>query len=335
MTERLVLPGFVDTHSHAFQRALRGTASGRDFWAWRDGMLEEAGRHTATTVHAEYERTFAELRAAGYTAVGEFHYLGFDEALAASEAAEAAGIELVLLHAAYARGGLDRFRQASAAAYLREVEALQERGIRVGLAPHSVRACPVEWLREIGRYAASTGLPLHVHACEQPKEVDECIAEHALPPIALLAEAGCLSPHATVVHATHADENELDLLAESGSRVCICPTTEANLADGFAPVPDLLARGISVCIGSDSNVRIDPLEELRELDGIARRQTGRRDVFSAAALFEVGSANGAASLGLDRWDDIEVRLDHPSLGGVSREHVLGALVTGCGADVLV
>jgi formimidoylglutamate deiminase len=335
MAERLSLPGFVDAHSHAFQRALRGAAAGRDFWEWREVMLAEAARQTATTVRAEYQRTFAELVSAGYTAVGEFHYLGFEEALAAADAAGAAGIELVLLHAAYARGGLDRFRQESLAAYLREVEALQERGIRVGLAPHSVRACPVDWLREIGRYAASTGLPLHVHACEQPKEVDECIAEHALSPIALLAEAGCLSPRTTVVHATHADDAELDLIAEAGARVCICPTTEANLADGFAPVVGLLERGIPVCIGSDSNIRIDPLEELRELDGIARRQTLRRDVLTEASLLEIGTTNGAASLGLDRWEGIEVRVGHPCLDGVAREHLVGALLAGCSADAIL
>ena len=209
---------------------------------------------------------------AGYTAVGEFHYLGLAEAHAAAEAAAEAGIELVLLLAAYGRGGIDRFRQESVADYLAQLEELRAAGVRVGVAPHSVRACPRDWLEELGRYAAAEGLPLHVHADEQPREIEECLAEHGLRPIELLAETGCLGPRTTVVHATHADARELDLLADAGARVCVCPTTEANLGDGFAPVQELCERGIGICIGSDSNVRIDPLEELRELEGIARRR---------------------------------------------------------------
>ena len=333
MAERLSLPGFVNTHSHAFQRALRGRDEGRDFWAWRDGMLAEAGRHTADTVRSLYADVFRELRSAGYTAVGEFHYLGFDEALAASEAARNAGIELVLLYTAYAHGGLERSRQPSALEYLRQVEELAGRGIRVGLAPHSVRACPLDWLEEIGRYAVGEQLPLHVHADEQPREIEDCFEEHGLRPIELLERAGCLSPQTTVVHATHASDTELDLLAASGARVCLCPTTEANLGDGFAPVERLLARGIPLCIGSDSNVRIDPLEELRELDGIARRQTGRRDLLRPEELLAIGSTEGAVGLGLETWPDVEVDLGHPSLRGVELEHVSGALLAGCCADV--
>src|SRR5207249_500389 len=161
-----------------------------------------------------------ELRDAGYTAVGEFHYLGLAEAHAAAGAAAEAGVELVLLYSAYARGGIERFRQASVGEYLRGLEELRDAGIRVGVAPHSVRACP---------------------------------------------------------------------------------TTEANLGDGFLPVERLLHRGIGMCIGSDSNARIDPLEELRELDGIARRQAGRRDVLTVDALLSIGSDEGAASLGLAEW----------------------------------
>src|SRR6059036_163924 len=233
-------------------------------------MLELARGQTPAHVRTSYADVYRELRAAGYTAVGEFHYLGLDEARAAAEAAAEAGIRIVLLLAAYARGGLTRFRQASPAAYLAEVEELRADGIDVGLAPHSVRACPADWLEEIGRYAAREALPLHVHADEQQREIDECLAEHGLRPIELLASAGCLGPCTTVVHATQASDAELDLLAESEARVCLCPTTEANLGDGFAPVERLCERGVGICVGSDSNVRIDPLEELREIDSIAR-----------------------------------------------------------------
>src|SRR5947207_7103469 len=198
------IPGFVDAHCHAFQRALRGRTEGEDFWAWRETMLELAAEQTPERVRREYVEVYRELRAAGYTAVGEFHYLGLEEAPAAAEAAAQVGIELVLLHVAYARGGIDRFRQGSVAAYLRELEDLRAGGIRVGVAPHSVRACPREWLVELGRYAAEHELPLHVHADEQPREIAECLAEHGRPPIALLDACGCLGPRSTVGPATHA-----------------------------------------------------------------------------------------------------------------------------------
>ena len=328
MPDDFQIPGFVDAHSHAFQRALRGRGEGGDFWAWREAMLE-----LAAGVRTDYRPVFAEMRAAGYTAVGEFHYLGLDEARAAADAAVEAGVELVVLHVAYARGGIERFRQGSVSEYLRQLETLRSEGIRVGVAPHSVRACPREWLVELGRYASEHALPLHVHADEQPREIEECLAEHGVRPIELLAECGCLGPRTTVVHATHADGRELDLLAEACARVCACPTTEANLGDGFLPVERLLHRGIGLCIGSDSNVRIDPLEELRELDGIARRQSGRRDVFTVDALLAIGSDEGAGSLGLEAWPLVTVDASHPQLHGV--EEPLCALVAGCSADVFV
>ncbi|MGH3104790.1 MAG: amidohydrolase family protein, partial [Gaiellaceae bacterium] len=186
MSEALTLPGFVNAHSHAFQRALRGRTEGGDFWAWREAMLDLARGQTPGHVRSDYADVYREMRAAGYTAVGEFHYLGYEEALAAVEAAAEAGIRIVLLLAAYARGGLERFRQASAAEYLRQVEALRAAGVAVGLAPHSVRACPAGWLEEIGRYAQAERLPLHVHADEQPREIEDCLAEHGVRPIELL-----------------------------------------------------------------------------------------------------------------------------------------------------
>jgi len=333
VAETLSLPGFVDAHSHGFQRALRGRAGGADFWGWRELMLAEAERQTPELVRREYAQVYRELRAAGYTAVGEFHYLGFDEALAAVAAAEEAELRIVVLLAAYGRGGLARFRQASVAEYLKQVDDLRSRGIPVGVAPHSVRACPADWLEEIGRYAIAEQLPLHVHADEQRREIEECLAEHGLRPIELLDRTGCLSERTTVVHATHADGAELDLVARAGARICACPTTEANLGDGFLPVERIRTRGIGLCIGSDSNVRIDPLEELRELEGIVRRQTGRRNVIPSETLLRVGGDEGAGSLALEEWDDIQVDLSHPSLRGV--DDIPEGLVSGCGADVFL
>jgi formimidoylglutamate deiminase len=335
VAQSLSLPGFVNAHSHAFQRALRGRIEGEDFWAWRESMLDLARGLTPEQVRSGYAQVYREMQASGYTAVGEFHYLGLAEAHAAVKAAAEAGIELVLLLAAYGRGGLERFRQESPADYLAQLESLRATGVRVGLAPHSVRACPRDWLEELGAYAARERLPLHVHACEQPREIEECIAEHGLRPIELLAETGCLGPHATVVHATHANGRELDLVAQAGARICVCPTTEANLGDGFMPAEEICERGIGICIGSDSNVRIDPLEELRELEGVARRRTLRRNVLSVSTLLCCGADEGAASLGLERWPDVEVDLDHPSLTGVEPANLHAALVFGCGADVFV
>ena len=326
--------GFVDAHCHTFQRALRGRDRGGDFWAWRDGMLALAEALTVDEIRREYVEVYRELRANGYTAVGEFHYLGLAEARGAAEAAREAGIAFVLLYACYLRGGIARFRQDSVGEYLRQVEELRADGIRVGIAPHSVRACPPDALRELGAYAEAYELPLHVHADEQPREIEECVAESGRRPIELLEETGCLGPRTTIVHATHADGHELDLLAAAGARICACPTTEANLGDGFLPVARVLHRGIGLCIGSDSNVRIDPLEELRELEGIARRQTGKRGVMSIDALLSAGAADGAASLGLDEWPDATIDLEHAQLRGVDADSVYDALVFGCSSDVL-
>jgi formimidoylglutamate deiminase len=327
----LTLPGFVNAHCHAFQRALRGSSAGGDFWGWRSAMIDLARAQDARNVRTTYADVYGELVAAGYSAVGEFHYLGFETAVAASEAAQEVGIEFVLLYAAYAARP---FEQPSVASYLDDVEELRRRGINVGVAPHSVRACPPEWLAQIAQYAEREELVLHVHACEQPREVEGCISMYGEPPIAWLARHGCLGPRTTIVHATHASDEELELVCDAGARICICPTTEASLGDGFAPIDRICERGIGVCIGSDSNVRIDPLEELRELEGIARRRTLRRNVISLDRLLAFGSDEGAASLGIESWPDVAVDVEHASLRGVADEDLLPALVHSCSADVL-
>jgi len=182
--------------------------------------------------------------------------------------------------------------------------------------------------------AARVDAPVWCHEAEvEYAEADDGQPYTDFRALPVLAETGCLGPHSTVVHATHADSRELDLLANSGARVCLCPTTEANLGDGFAPVLELTERGIGICIGSDSNVRIDPLEELREIEGIARRQTGRRGVIGLGELMRFGTDEGAAALGLERWPEAEVDLGHRSLEGVEVGDVPAALVFGCAADV--
>jgi formimidoylglutamate deiminase len=363
----LRLPGFVNAHSHAFQRSLRGRVERvdpagveDDFWTWREGTYAAAAALDPDSLHAVALLAYREMAAAGYVAVGEFHYPHHRPdgtrypdpnamAHAVAAAAAEAGIELVLLMAAYARAGPGRppapaqrrFCDPSVAAYLERVEALAAE-CRVGVAPHSVRALPRDWLVEIARYAGETGLVVHVHADEQRREVDECRAEHGLAPIELLADVGLLGPRTTVVHATHASDRELDLLADAGAGVCACPTTEGNLGDGFLPAARLLTRGIPVSIGSDSNTRIDPLEELREIEICARRQAERRNVLvppgadgPAGYLLEIGTANGARALGLAAPPaQIEIDLAHPQLAGVAAADVPAALVFGCSTDVV-
>ena len=221
----------------------------------------------------------------------------------------------MLLLTAYGRGGLPRFRQDSAAAYLAQVESLREPGRACRRCPPLRPRLPARLARGDRRATPrAEGLPLHVHADEQPREIEECLAEHGVRPIELLARTGCLGPRTTVVHATHASDAELDLLAEAGARVCLCPTTEANLGDGFAPVERLCERGIGICIGSDSNVRIDPLEELRELEGIARRGAQAAGTSSRSAPCSASARTRAPPRSAStRGPTSAVDLDHPSL----------------------
>jgi formimidoylglutamate deiminase len=369
MRRTMQIPGFVNAHSHAFQRMLRGRVERvdpaqphDDFWTWREAMYEAASSLDPESIYEVSLLAYREMVAAGFVAVGEFHYphhrpdgTPYDDpnamAKAVVAAARDAGIEIVLLMTAYARAGAGRpptpgqrrFCDPDVAAYLRRVEALAAE-CQVGVAPHSVRAVPREWLEEIARFAEGAGLVTHIHADEQPREIEECREEHGMTPIELLAETGILGPRATVVHATHAGERELDLLAETGATVCACPITEANLGDGFLPAAALLARGVPVCIGSDSNVRIDPFEELREIEGSARRLVERRNVLVPPGdtgptgwLLDVGRANGARALGLDAAaiSPITVSLDAPQLAGIAADDVETALVFGAsGAEVL-
>ena len=380
LPRRLLVPGLVNAHSHAFQRALRGRVERvdpehphDDFWTWREEMYAAATALDPASVRRVSEGCFREARAAGYTTVGEFHYIHhqpdgtpYDDpnelAHAVCDAASAAGIRLVLLQTAYARAGRGlppspgqrRFCDASVEAYLARVDALRERVagdplITVAYAPHSIRALPRDWLEAIARHAAETGLPVHIHADEQPREIDESLEEHGLRPIALLDACGLLGPRTTIIHATHADDDELDLMAERGATVCACPSTEANLGDGFLPAARLWERGVPVAFGADSNTRLDPFEEARETEGLARRQAGRRNVLvrpgedgPARSLWECLTINGSRALGLEASqlavgapaDMVALDLDHAEIADVPAEH-LPAAVLFSGSAALV
>jgi formimidoylglutamate deiminase len=360
---RALAPGFVNAHSHAFQRNLRGRVervdpnhAKDDFWTWRERMYALAEGLDPASIREVSRKCYDEMTRAGYTSTAEFHYVHhrpdgepYEDpnalAMAVAEAAEEAGIGLTLLPVAYARGGIPRFRDAEVERFLERVDALRgwakERPLlEVGVAAHSVRAVPRGWLEEIAEYAHRNDLTLHVHADEQPREIEECRREHGMRPVELLAAAGFLGPRTVVVHATHADERELALLAENGSLACACPTTEGNLGDGFLPVEEILALEIDLCVGSDSHVRLDPFEELREIETCARRLSGRRNVLVAPGedsptpwLLRAGWQREGVEPG-DPADFVEIDLEHPAVADVEGEDLPSALVFGAGSGVV-
>jgi formimidoylglutamate deiminase len=360
---RALMPGFVNDHSHAFQRELRGAVEWvdpkhqrDDFWTWRERMYAVAEELDPGTMGRVARRCYAEMLSAGYTGVAEFHYVhhrpdgtAYEDpnALAAAviQAAEDVGIRLLLLPVAYARGGVPRFRDAELEDFLARVDDLRGYAaarplVEVGVAAHSVRGAPREWLEGLAGYAHDDSLALHVHADEQPREIEECLEEHGMRPVELLAEAGFLGPRTTVVHATHADGRELELIAGHGSSVCACPTTEGNLGDGFLPAEGIMRRGIPLSVGSDSHARMDPFEELREIETNARRLSGRRNVLVPPGetsptpwLLRAGWGRDALEPGAPA-DLVEIDLGHPAVADVAPEALPSALVFGAGSAVV-
>jgi formimidoylglutamate deiminase len=347
------IPAMPNVHSHAFQVALRGSGErvdrpDDDFWSWREGMYALADALDPLSLRDVAARVYREMAAAGYGAVGEFHYVHHQRdgtpyenpnatALAFAEAAADAGLRIVLLPAAYHRGGHARFRDASVDAFLARVDDLRARGIAVGVAAHSVRAVPADWLREIAAYADAHGLVRHIHAHEQPRELEECAAEHGCSPIELLARTGFLGERTTVVHGIHVSERDVALLAGSGTIVATCPTTEGNLGDGVFPALAYRDAGVRLAIGSDSNVVVDPFEEVRELETGARREGRTRYALLAAAgdLWGALCENGRASLGIEDAGAVTIDLDHPRLRVADREDVMLAVATSASAGVVI
>ena len=345
----LVFPGFANGHSHAFHRALRGRthAGGGTFWTWREGMYRLAARLDPDSYRRLATLVYAEMVLAGFTAVGEFHYLhhpvgggryadpnAMGNALV--EAAEAAGIRITLLDTCYLAGGLDetgyrplspeqaRFGDGTAAGWLDRVAGLRDTpGARVGAALHSVRAVPADALPEVAS-ALDRSRPLHVHLSEQSAENEACQAWHGCSPTELLAGAGLLGPHTTAVHATHLSEKDIRLLGSAGVTACFCPSTEADLADGIGPARELADAGSPISLGSDQHAVVDPLLEVRALEHGERLRTGRRGRFSPAELVASATVAGHRSLG---WagageiapgapcDLVAVRTDTPRTAG--------------------
>jgi len=331
---KLLLPGLVNAHSHAFQRLLRGRTQGTapeeardDFWTWRETMYRAAAELDPEGLAIASRQCFLEMAHAGITTVGEFHYLHhapdgrpyaepLELALRVIAAAREVGLRIHLLRVGYARPGFNtlpqprqrRFYDSDPDRFLGAVAALEERVrpdplVTVGAAPHSVRAVPRFWLEAVARSRPPT---VHMHVAEQPREVEACLAEHGRRPVELLDEIGLLDDGFTAVHAVHVAPHEIPLLGRS--KVCACPLTERDLGDGILPADALVNAGATLCIGTDGQSEIDPWSELRALEGHLRLEQGRRLVLPptgegpdalARSLFEIGTHGGARSLGLD------------------------------------
>ncbi|HEV7211525.1 MAG TPA: formimidoylglutamate deiminase [Blastococcus sp.] len=353
----ITLPGLANAHSHAFHRALRGRTSGEggSFWTWRRQMYAVASRLDPDRYLALARATYAEMVLAGVTCVGEFHYLhhppaggryadpnAMSEALV--QAAAEAGLRLTLLDTCYLTGGLEgtghlalddvqaRFSDGDADAWAERAAALPARpGLRSGAAIHSVRAVPVDQLPVVAR--AAGGRPLHVHVSEQPAENTACRAFYGATPTRLLADAGALGAATTAVHAVHLTDEDVALLGATGTAVCACPSTEADLADGVGPFRRLRDAGSPLCLGTDQHVLIDLLGEARLLEAHERLGSGIRGRFSPAELLGALTTAGHRALGWpdagriavgQRADLVAVRLDGPRTAGCAPGQVLTA-----------
>jgi formiminoglutamate deiminase len=318
----LVTPGFANAHSHAFHRALRGRthADGGSFWNWREQMYRLAALLDPENYYELAAAVFAEMVSAGITLVGEFHYVHhrpdgsrYDNDTAMADAvlaaAGSAGIRITLLDTLYLRGGLDasghpvplspeqsRFGDESLDAWHRRHARLSDSATaHIGAAIHSLRAVDPTLLPAFADLVSAG--PVHAHVSEQPAENDQVTAAYGRTPTRLFADAGLLGPRFTAVHGTHLTGDDIALLGDSASSVCLCPTTERDLADGIGPALELQRAGARLCLGTDQNAVIDMYEELRGLEMDQRLATGRRGNFTPDALLNAATANGYASLG--------------------------------------
>lgn len=319
-----LIPGQVNAHSHAFQRAIRGRteylAAGRpdeDFWSWRERMYATANALDPDGVETVSRMAFLEMALAGVTTVGEFHYLHHardgapyadpnELAHRVVRAARDVGLRVALLRVAYHRGGIGtppaseqrRFVDPDVDTYLDRVASLDAAWtddplVTVGAAPHSIRAVPRAWVGAIAAAARRDGRVVHVHACEQRAEVEATRAAYGAGPVTVFDGLGLFEARTTLVHATHLDDDALAILERTRPTVCACPTTERNLGDGFLPAGPLLRRRIPVALGSDSQATIDPFAEMRLVESHERLRVERRNVLAAQhAVWRAPPADG-------------------------------------------
>ena len=314
----LTIPGLANCHSHAFHRALRGRTQRErgSFWTWREQMYDVAARLDPDSYLELATVTYREMVAAGFTGVGEFHYLhhqpdgtSYDDPNAMGhalvEAATQAGLRITLLDTCYLSSGFGeppqgvqvRYDDGSATAWAARVDGLRpSETVRIGAAIHSIRAVPRDQLG--GVVEAADGRPLHVHLSEQVGENDACLRAYGASPTRVLADAGVLGPLTSAVHATHLTVDDVSLLGEAATYACFCPTTERDLGDGIGPSRALHDAGSRLTLGSDSHAVIDPFEEMRAVELDERLATQRRGHWSAAELLDAATRHD--SLG---WDD--------------------------------
>lgn len=361
----LTLPGLANAHSHAFHRALRGRthAGGGSFWTWREAMYRVADRLDPDTYLRLARAAYAEMALAGVTCVGEFHYLhhapggvryadpnAMGHALV--RAAADAGVRITLVDVCYLSGGLDadghrplegpqlRFGDGDAAGWADRLAGFAPAGdhARVGAAAHSVRAVPAAHLPEVAAYAAGRDAPLHVHVSEQPAENTACLRAYGRTPTRVLADAGALTPRTTLVHATHLTDDDVADVRRSGATVCLCPTTERDLADGLPRTGDLLPAPLS--LGTDQHAQLDLFEEARAVELHERLRTHRRGTLGTGALLRAATAHGHASLGWEdagdlregaRADLVNVPLDGVRLAGADPARAADAVVFAASA----
>ena len=361
------LPGFVNAHSHAFQRGLRGrgeliASRGDSFWNWREEMYKLVDELSVERFRGLCVQCFSEMRTAGITTVGEFHYFHHDQDndfamdKAVLEAASEVGIRIVLLHAFYKHGGFDtplsggqlRFNTEELEGWWSRVDELsgQVDGIlqRLGTVAHSVRAVDIESIKEIAIGSVQRGMPMHIHVEEQHQEIEACLNAHGVTPMALLNDAIDVSPMITAVHCTHTAAADMEQWLSSGGNVCLCPLTEANLADGVCDMHRIVKQGGCVSLGTDSNARISMLEEMRWMEYAQRLHREERGVCATPErsmshyLIDAATKNGARCLGLPvgeiavgRFADFTIiDLEHPQLAGATQKTLGTALC--CGAD---
>ena len=363
----IVIPGVPNAHSHVFQRALVGHCERKspsdqdDFWSWRTKMYKLAEKLNPDTLKPIARQAFAEMLAAGYTTVAEFHYIhrsiddkhhANDMFEAIFEAAQDVGIRLTYLPILYERGGfgrsnLNRTQRLFALnfdAYVdhyRYAREYKNASINVGLGVHSLRAVSEDSLENISNLAKDEECPIHVHIAEQTAEVDECIATHGAKPLRWLLDNVDVDDNWCLVHATHVDAKELASLAATSAVVCLCPTTEANLGDGIFPLKVWKTLDGGIAIGSDSQISINPFEELRWLEYGHRLVLRSRNVVpthpnthTGEILFHDAISSGNRACGQWRTplapgsnaDLITLREDSPILAGHRSASTLDALV---------
>ncbi|KUL27299.1 formimidoylglutamate deiminase [Actinoplanes awajinensis] len=359
----LVMPGLANAHSHAFHRALRGRTHGDrgSFWTWRELMYQVAGRLDPDNYFTLAKAVYGEMALAGITSVGEFHYLhhgpdgtpyadpnAMGHALTA--AAAEAGIRITLLDTVYLTSSVDgkplegvqrRFGDGDYDGWYERFSALRGgAGARIGAALHSVRAVPVDGMATFAQ--RTDGLPVHVHLSEQPAENEQCQAVHGCSPTELLDRMGVWQPMTTAVHATHLSDNDRALLA--GQYVCLCPTTERDLADGIGPARALADAGAFLTLGSDSHAVIDLFEEARAVELDERLATRQRGHFGAGELLAAATRTGHASLGWadageiavgQRADLVAVSLSSARTAGVDPAGMIFAATAADVTDVIV